>query len=228
MGKRVKHLKVSVYHQECEGSRESEKQPELKFEQMSPVNYLRRKEGMVEYEILWNITAPDNAELEKYLKSIKREHRLSCSILKKADTEALVLWRTKAKSSSYDKVIQSNILYSKPITVQRGYEIHDVIATDPDRMKKMLQELSDIGELKILRIGDYDQERSSVKLTSKQKQALNTALSQGYYSWPRKVNLEELALCSNLSMRAFQERLRRAEAKLLPVLLEKELKKNKR
>ncbi len=223
--KRIKRLKVSVYHQECEGSRESERQPELKFEQMSPVNLLRKRVGAVEYEILWNITAPDKAELEKYLQSIKRDHRLACSVLKKGDTDALVLWRTKAKSSSYDKVVQSNILYSNPITVQRGYEIHDVIATDPDRMRKMLDELSEIGELKILKIGDFKPEASSVKLTLKQREALNTALSQNYYSWPRKVSLEELALSSNISMRAFQERLRRAEAKLLPILLEKELRK---
>jgi len=225
MGNRVKRLKVSVYHQECEGSKESEKQPELKFEQMSPVNLLRKKDSTVEYEILWNVTAPDKGELERYLDSIKKDHRLACTVLRKGETDALVLWRTKARSSSYDKVVQSNILYSNPITVQRGYEIHDVIATDPDRMKKMLEELSEIGELKILKVGDYKAEDSPVKLTAKQKEALNIALSQNYYSWPRKVNLAELALSSNISMRAFQERLRRAEAKMLPVLLEKELRK---
>ncbi|MFH1470161.1 MAG: hypothetical protein ABIF01_00270, partial [Candidatus Micrarchaeota archaeon] len=70
MGSRVKRLKVSVYHQDCEGSKESEKQPELKFEQMSPVNILRKKGETVEYEILWNITAPDREELGRYLSSI--------------------------------------------------------------------------------------------------------------------------------------------------------------
>lgn len=225
MGNRVKRLKVAVYHQGCEGSRESEKQPELTFHQMSPVNIIGKKKDTIEYEILWNVTAPDKAELDKYIYSIKKSHKLPCLVLKRGEKNAIVIWRTRGKSSSYDKVVKSNILYSKPVTTERGYEIHDVIATDPDRMKKMLEELSEIGELKILKVGDYKPDEPLLKLTQKQRDALDIALSQKYYSWPRRVSLEELALSANLPRRTFQERLRRAEAKLLPFLMEKELGK---
>jgi predicted DNA binding protein len=87
----------------------------------------------------------------------------------------------------------------------------------------MLSELSEIGQLKLLRIGDYEKSESELNLTKKQEEALGLAFTQGYYNWPKKVTLEELAIMSNISRRSLQERLRRAEAKLFPPFLEKTL-----
>lgn len=60
-----------------------------------------------------------------------------------------------------------------------------------------------------------------VHLTQKQLDALHTALNNNYYSWPRKVTLEDMANRSNTTRRAFQENLRKAEAKLLPLIVRK-------
>jgi|ETN02SMinimDraft_4_1059925.scaffolds.fasta_scaffold501587_1 predicted DNA binding protein len=67
----------------------------------------------------------------------------------------------------------------------------------------------------------YESISKEVRITQKQFEALHTALKHKYYSWPRKVTLEDLAQRSDTTRRAFQENLRKAEAKLFPHLVKK-------
>ena len=57
-------------------------------------------------------------------------------------------------------------------------------------------------------------------ISEKQTQALELAVKQGYYEFPRKIKLEELAKLSKVKRQTFQENLRRAERKLIPYLVE--------
>jgi len=67
----------------------------------------------------------------------------------------------------------------------------------------------------------YENISKDVRITQKQFEALHTALKHNYYSWPRKITLEELAQHASTTRRAFQENLRKAEAKLLPHVVKK-------
>ena len=58
------------------------------------------------------------------------------------------------------------------------------------------------------------------ELTEKQKQAMNLAIKQGYYNYPRKISIEQLAKLSKLSFSTFHAHLRKAEQKLLPFFFE--------
>lgn len=62
------------------------------------------------------------------------------------------------------------------------------------------------------------------KLSKSQKNALELAYKQGYYSYPRKIKLEQLAKLSKLGTSTFQEHLRKAELKLLPIIIEYQMK----
>ncbi len=57
------------------------------------------------------------------------------------------------------------------------------------------------------------------KLTEKQQNALELAFKEGYYSYPRKTDLRQLAKRSGLALSTFQEHLRKAETALLPFLI---------
>lgn len=59
------------------------------------------------------------------------------------------------------------------------------------------------------------------KLTDKQKTAIELAVKEGYYEYPRKTEVQKLAKFSKLSFSTFQEHLRRAENKLLPFSVKK-------
>lgn len=64
------------------------------------------------------------------------------------------------------------------------------------------------------------------KLSPAQKNAVQLAYEHNYYSYPRKITLEELAKIAKVSISTFQEHLRRAELKLLPGIIEQQLKKD--
>lgn len=72
------------------------------------------------------------------------------------------------------------------------------------------QKISNIGILNIL-----------PELTDKQKNAITLAAKHGYYDYPRKIDVQDLAKMEKLSFSTFQEHLRRAENKLLPFILKK-------
>ncbi len=64
------------------------------------------------------------------------------------------------------------------------------------------------------------------KLSKSQKEALEIAYRNGYYSYPRKITLEKLARIAKIGISTFQEHLRKAELKLLPVIIEQQIKKS--
>lgn len=56
------------------------------------------------------------------------------------------------------------------------------------------------------------------RLTERQKRALNMAITRGYYGYPRKTTLKQLARDMKISLSTFQFHLARAEAKVMPFL----------
>lgn len=52
-------------------------------------------------------------------------------------------------------------------------------------------------------------------LTEKQKKAFDIAIDNGYYNFPKKINMEKLAKKMGISYSTYQEHLKRAEAHLL-------------
>lgn len=58
------------------------------------------------------------------------------------------------------------------------------------------------------------------ELTDQQRKAFEIAMKQGYYSFPRKINLDELSRFMNLSRPTYQEHLRKAEIKLIEFMHE--------
>ena len=61
------------------------------------------------------------------------------------------------------------------------------------------------------------------KLSKNQKRCISLAYELEYYSYPRKITLEKLAKAAKISLSTYQEHLRKAELKLLPVILEHQL-----
>ena len=54
------------------------------------------------------------------------------------------------------------------------------------------------------------------QLTSKQKKAIELAIKENYYDYPRKIELRDLAKMMKISYSTFQAHLRKAEQKLIP------------
>ncbi|MDD5337749.1 MAG: helix-turn-helix domain-containing protein, partial [Candidatus ainarchaeum sp.] len=216
---KVKLAAVGVYHHDCQTSLSSEKFPGITLEQLSPVVYFSKKPEKVDYSLLWRVSANSPSELDQYLSYVKNDAKTkSLRLLEKGKTNAHILLRFKGATSTYDKVMSSGVTYASNIHAKAGYEVHTVVSSDISSLGKMLKELSAIGDVKIIKAGNYKTGALSQlpNFTNKQIDALQLALMSDYYKWPRGATLEKLAKAAHLSRRSMQERLRRAESKLLP------------
>ena len=224
--RKVKAATIGFYHQDCQTSKSTEKFPGVRLDEVSPVIYLDKKPGKVDYILMWNVSADKESEVDEYLSYVKRHNDTrQLTVLEKSGKQALILLHALMPSSSYEKVLQSGAMPTAPVMAKGGFETYHVISPDPKGISNLAKELSCIGDVKIERMGDFKRDISGPTLTDKQKDALAVALMNGYYSWPRNVGLKDLARAAKISRRSMQERLRRAEAKLFPNLVKGYLEK---
>ncbi|MFA5077014.1 MAG: helix-turn-helix domain-containing protein [Candidatus Micrarchaeia archaeon] len=221
MGK-TKLAELCVYHHDCQTSISSEKFPGITLEQLSPVVYFSKGPARLDYSLLWRVGAHSPSELDEYLAYVKHDSKTKkLRVLEKSDSNAHILLRFKGSSSTYDAVLSSGVTYTSNVTAKAGFEVHRVLATEPRNMGRMLSELSAVGDVKVLKVGEFKSGSLSnlPSLTDKQIEALKAALISDYYSWPRGSTLEKLAKTVKISRRSVQERLRRAESKLMPFVI---------
>jgi predicted DNA binding protein len=218
--KKMKAVELDVFHHDCVGSLLTEKFPQVSMTLASNVKVVKKGPVLSGYQIVVDIRAPDAKELEVFLKALKEFKSVTnLEVWAKKSNRAFALLAVNTSSSSYEEIIESGAMYFAPCVMAGGYDVHSIVTTDFRNLKSILNSLEDIGEIKIKKIGTVNPVMGDELLTDKQVDALRKAISFDYYSWPRKVGLEFLAKQSNLSRRAYQEHLRKAESKLFPELL---------
>ena len=216
---------VGVYHHDCWGSRSTERFPLITMKETGAVSILEKSSRGVLVNAAFNLQAPNSKELDRYLSYVKGLRSIKqLDVVAKQEKSAFFIMKFLSPTSSYDKVLKSRCVPVKPIIQEGGFEVHTVVCDKPKDVSKLLGGLEQIGEVKIFRVGKFMPDKNKFNLTDKQMEALKTALVHEYYSWPRKVTLEELARTMNRSRRTFQENLRKAESKVLPSVLKKMLK----
>ncbi|MEW6295089.1 MAG: helix-turn-helix domain-containing protein [Candidatus Diapherotrites archaeon] len=221
MGKgNFKLADIAVFHQDCFASETTRKFPEIKLEQVSNINVLSAKKNRINYQLFWKVNGPSKTALENYFSYLKRFPNVNkVEIINRRGLENLALIRVNALSSINDRLLKKGAIYDKPVEVTEGFEIHSLISTNPKNLKRLLSELEEFGEVKILKIKKLKTETDSGQLTEKQLTALKHALAHGYYEWPKKATLNDLAEITGIPRRTFHERLRKAESKIFPKMI---------
>lgn len=124
----------------------------------------------------------------------------------------------------YSPVFDPKIIQIKPVA-QRidGYEDWELASWDKESLMKILEVPVFEAELKFIKytkLGDIFLPHVYPKLPPKQKEAIELAVQNGYYEYPRKIDLEKLSGISKVKRQTYQENLRKAEKKLVPFLTE--------
>jgi predicted DNA binding protein len=118
--------------------------------------------------------------------------------------------------SIYETVLETGNMSLLPITVYNGIQHHTVLSPNRDNLKILLKTLkSRFTAVKIVSLTSIPLKLQEDILTSKQLEAFRLAFRRGYYKIPRKAKLEELAQQIGIKRVAMQERLRRAELRIL-------------
>ncbi len=172
------------------------------------------------WSALWKFEATDDGEMSRFLAYFPKLKMVEkAEVLYREKNMAIIHEVSHAAGSVSRTIALSECHVVGTMSVGNGMEHWHVIAERAGQIKALLASLEKLGTVFIERIGKYEPARRRFKLTEKQMKALSLALSGGYYSWPRKATLGELAQLAGISRRAFQEQLRRGEAKAIPPLL---------
>jgi len=220
----MKEVTIGVYHHGCWGSGSAEKFEDSVAVEKGPVIVTKAPNGESRVDCTMDVRFADNKQRDGYIKYTK-EHPLikKTKVIYKTDSRAIVAVSWEG-STSYGSVMDKDCVYTAPITQEKGgYETHTILTQKPKDLKNILSELEILGETKIMKIKNNIETDNPYSLTEKQAQALRVARALGYYTWPRKVGLQELSESIGVSRRAFQENLRKAEAKVFPDFLNREI-----
>ncbi|MFW9918105.1 MAG: helix-turn-helix domain-containing protein [Candidatus Thorarchaeota archaeon] len=118
--------------------------------------------------------------------------------------------------SIYETILQSGCMTYLPIVVENGIQTHVVLAPSREVLSNMLHMLRDrFSFVRIKRIRPTPSGLLDIDLTSKQRDAIDLAVESGYYNIPRKCTIEELGEKLGIKRVAMQERLRRAEQRVI-------------
>ncbi len=118
--------------------------------------------------------------------------------------------------SIYDTVLESGCMTLLPISIDSGTQIHSVLAPSKPVLRQLLDLLRKrFTSVRVLRVRAGPPDLTGITLTPKQKEAIVLAIENGYYSIPRHVSAADLASEIGISRVAMQERLRRAENRIM-------------
>ncbi len=159
---------------------------------------------------------------KKFIWDLKKEK--SIKKLEKKGNYIFTLNEEPLEKQYYTPVFDPKIIQVRPV-VQRsdGYEDWEIASWDREALMKITEvpifnvEIKSIKETKL---SDIFFPHIFPKISTKQKEAIELAIKNGYYEYPKKINLDGLAKIAKVKRQTFQENLRKAERKLIPFLTE--------
>lgn len=121
-----------------------------------------------------------------------------------------------------------SLIQVKPfLTNNDGWEELEYASFDREPLEKILSISEKSFKQKIIYLKQSKIQNLGVlklfpELTNKQREILDLAINNEYYSYPRKTDIKKLSKTHNISYSTFQEHLRRAENKLMPFMAKKQ------
>jgi len=166
------------------------------------------------------IEALDNKKetLEEYVKQMKRSDQIiDISITHK--TPSMYWNKVKHKldyPSIHDSILESGSMTILPITIENGIQYHNILSPSSDSFRNLLAKLKErFTDIDIRALSSKPTETLQDFLTDKQFEAIMLAHRKGYYEIPRKCTLLEIGKELGIKRVACQERIRRAELRII-------------
>lgn len=159
---------------------------------------------------------------QEFLKDLKKDKRIK-KIEAKGDFYTILYIRDKPLIKFYNP----EFINIKPVIISnKGEEIWEISSWEKKNLSEFMKHLRKHSNFKIYKfkqekISDFFLLSAIPNLTKKQKQALELAVTKGYYEYPRRIDLISLAKLMNISYSTYQAHLRKAEKKIIPNFLSK-------
>lgn len=138
--------------------------------------------------------------------------------------------REDSENTTTDLLFHSGCVFEPPALVRGEFELQTVLAATAANVSRLIRLLEDTHRdyhVLSVREAEPNQKMSppvvwSGLLTPKQLTAIRVAFRDGFYRYPRKIRIADLAHHAGSARSTFQEHLRLAEIKLIRYLLQTE------
>lgn len=158
----------------------------------------------------------------KFVRDLKKEK--SIKKLEQKGNYIFTLNEEPIEKQYYVPVFDSKIIQIKPVAQRSdGFEDWELACWDKETLMKIMDVpvfRVELKSIKNVKIDNIFIPHIYPKLSQKQREAIELAVKNGYYEYPRRIDLEKLAKLTNVKRQTFQENLRRAEKKIVPFLTE--------
>jgi len=160
-------------------------------------------------------------DISTFIIDLKKDPKIS-NLEREGNTVFFIEKRTdKIPATFYNP----KLLFFKPVFVDTtGYEHWELtswnksILTDFINNLKQSINLIEIKGIQQIKLKDIYYPHLLPELTENQKRAIELAISQGFYMWPKKTSLGKLAKQMKISVPTYREHLKKAEEKIVPNL----------
>lgn len=219
-----RQLKMKIWHADCWTLDVTEDHPGSHIIEKS----LHSSDERIIADLI--LKTDSNGGLDPFVRRIRAHDMVEeVTPLKKNSDRARVIVIYESSTSIVPEIVDSNFMPIEPVHITGGYEYWTVLVRS-ERLDATLDDLRHEHNVDVLAINEVTPEDGIVftdfvdevydTLSDRQLEALLTAKSEGYYSWPREVNANEVAEEVGISGPTFLEHLRKAEKKMLVPLLE--------
>jgi len=144
------------------------------------------------------------------------------TVLQKKGNRYICLIKVKyfKNLSSLARKFNIDIIWDTPSVFTKDKMVISVTGNE-ENLKKILELFKSIGEVTKISFvkSNYNEQTILSCLTEKQKEILIAAEKNGYYSYPRKINSQELSEKVGLSKPTVVQHLRKAEVRLVSNIL---------
>jgi len=196
-----------------------------------------REEDVIRYEevVAWNILPGEDVEYELFYVEADREPyeaqvRSVDSILdyeiSQVDEESFHVWvcnETREEDRQWRMAFAAlSLVVVPPIAYDSQGGLHMVVVGAGEGIQTMLDSLPQGIEVEVKEIGTYERRRGLAgAMTTRQREAVRTAVDLGYYEVPREAELDAVAAELDCADSTASELLRRAEAGVLSTLVDR-------
>ena len=166
-------------------------------------------------------------DIKKYVRDLKKNERVVRIEVSKG---IFTLVRESLSKKTYQTIYNPKLIYVSPgHNTADGYESWEIACWERKPLEdliKAMEEAKTTLYFEVLRFEEKELDDVYVmglfpQMPKKQREAMELAYASGYYRFPKETNLDKLAKMSRVSKQTFQENLKKAESRLMPLLLRK-------
>jgi len=170
----------------------------------------------------------ENAPKKGFLKSLSKDPRIVRLEHKNDYINVLIHYPdTEIVRADMQTFYDPAVIHVEPILNSvDGFEYWTVASFEKENLQKLIASAQKLHKGKLLmmvqkKFDDFSIMNIRPKISSMQRVAIVKAFEEGYYSYPRKIEIKKLAKILGISYSTCQEHLRKAEMALLPELIKK-------